>query len=201
MEELVWQTFSWSRPDNFLGQVLLVLASPSTSFHMRENRDGGKNFKSMSIQTETLLCLPTWKINYSCYLCSQTCSQKGIVSWISCPTNPPAKVLTPQPWQPQNPSGREGGHLHFSPPLFEHGAELQGTARQSNSSRSRETSPCSHSHQPFLMSHTLSDWRWQKWVWAEIVRIWWFKWKTLQGRRKCSNYKKGPFHSCTLKWQ
>lgn len=149
----------------------------------------------------------------------------GTPQMLHCPTNPPAKELTPNPQirddfqqcptltspgmgrrnsaltdsqlhvtqAAQNPSGREWGHLHFTPPLFQCGAELQGTARQSSTSRSTETSPCSHSQEAFLVSHTLSDWWWQKWMWGGVVRIWWFKWKTLQGRRKCSNDNKAHF--------
>lgn len=64
-------------------QVLLFSPLSPPHFTWGKTEMGKKTLKSMSIQTENLLCLPTWNINYSCYSCSQTCRQKGIVSWIS----------------------------------------------------------------------------------------------------------------------
>lgn len=160
-------------------QVLLFSPLSPPHFTWGKTEMGKKTLKSMSIQTENLLCLPTWNINYSCYSCSQTCRQKGIVSWISWwdTTNaalshrPLSRGADPsssrdgfQQWQQPNPDtsrdgqdklcpdrlcdtsshkireGMRAPHLYFS---------VQGTARQSSPSRSREASLCSHSHEAF----------------------------------------------------
>lgn len=81
-EGLVWHNFFCPALTNFFLKFCWFWPLPHHISNEGKQR-WGKNFKSMSTQTENLPCLPTWKINYSCYSCSQTCRQKGTVSWIS----------------------------------------------------------------------------------------------------------------------
>lgn len=54
---------------------------------------------------------------------------------------------------------RERGHLHLTPPLFQHGAELQGTARLSSNTSSSRAGPWAHTAtRPFWChTHSVTD--------------------------------------------